>query len=1062
MSRPKESRPREEDSSSAAVSQIADLCRQHPIDRKVVFVPYAQLGQTLTAAVARENGGVGGLECQTPRSYAKRLASGSGALQERTRLSGDRQSLLVQSLVRRAEAGGDETGVQQIERLAPRIAESIETLRLGGVSPEELRAESRSESGSLPLLAETYQLYAEALEEHDLCDDATLFQEAVQIAEDKIAEDKNGTGETVYAVFGETELHECALKLVRTLRSAGKAFHTLGSKSQDPPETTAAFAFQDDLGDEEEESPFDTGVLELHRAAGPLREARAVFRNILNNNQRLDEVEIAYTSSRPYLTLLADEAERLGIPFTLGTGLPLTSTRPGQALSGFYEWIESGYEAPVLIRLLRGGLLHPGEWIEKEGHSDAITGHRLASVLAGRRYGPGKEAYSKSLEASIEAVKNPPEEPPQEKRPEENGLSERDERKIRRLQVAKAFVEDLAGLVPDSGSARKLAANSLTFLSTFGPKLRRSSGEGDAMVSEEDNTTEEIASAVLRGQVLQQIRDTTFEVEGSPAQMARLFRQALENRYVGAQSATPGAVHILPLDSAGFSGREHLYVVGMDSETASVPVTDDPILTSDRRSSLGEEKTGTLPQPRNAASESAWRFNQALKRHRGSTALLATTFDPNEGEERHPSTLFLEAMTRMEGEKEVSDLPIEGLVPSTDNVMLDEPETWLCAAPAAVRARKDTAGPSIHEHPDGFTARTVLHERFPWVERGEEARRQRRSEEYTEYDGLLKRATPELDFLDPGYDGPPISAGRLEMLAEAPYAYFLKYVLGIEPREEPALEDEPWLNPRRKGIILHRSFSRFMDERKGPLEAEDRSDLIEVLEAVAAEEARRVYPGTDATFEEALRELKTCARLFFQSELRRSGQASPELHEWGFGYGEQHRQEGDAGDTDLDLDAGSLPVRGRIDRVDRLGSGMLAIWDYKTGSQSSFSRSEPLKRGQKIQWALYALVLEQDRGEEVAESGYFFTSEKEMGTRLSFSMDETNRSNTNEVVSQLASLARSGSFPISPKADDNSPWRWGDWDHLFRDLEERVDSLHEDSPYAEHLTPEKKTRPYFL
>jgi hypothetical protein len=234
------------------------------------------------------------------------------------------------------------------------------------------------------------------------------------------------------------------------------------------------------------------------------------------------------------------------------------------------------------------------------------------------------------------------------------------------------------------------------------------------------------------------------------------------------------------------------------------------------------------------------------------------------------------------------------------------------------------------------------------------------------------------------------------------------------------------------------------------------------LEAVAAEEARRVYPGTDATFEEALRELKTCARLFFQSELRRSGQASPELHEWGFGYGEQHRQEGDAGDTDLHLDAGSLPVRGRIDRVDRLESGMLAVWDYKTGSQSSFSRSEPLKHGQKIQWALYALVLDQYREEDVTESGYFFTSEKEMGTRLSFPINEAVRTELNEVVSHLAGLARSGSFPLAPDAHKNSPWRWGDWDHLFRDLEERVDSLHEDSPYAEHLTPEKKTRPYFL
>jgi RecB family exonuclease len=1019
----------------------------------VVFVPYSQLGQTLTTTVTRENGGVGGLECQTLRAYAKRLAGGTDTFQNQTHVSGDRQSLLVQSLLREAKAKVSGSGDLQVERLAPEIAEAIETLRLGKVRPKAVREEARSESGHLPLLAETYQLYADALEEHDLRDNADLFQEAV-----RIVQERHDTGDTVYAVFGETELHESALDLIRAFQSNGKAFYTLGEPSSEAPETTAAFALHSDSDEETKTtSAFATGPPELCRAVGPLWEARATFRKILSRNQSLDEVEIAYTASSPYLTLLADEAERLGISFTLGTGLPLSSTRPGQALAGFYEWIENGYEASVLIRLLRNGLLRPDEWIENTDSPDSITGHQLASILAQRRYGRGKEAYSSAFEAAIEAVKNPP-----ESDSEKEELSEKDKKEIRQLETAQAFVEDLIDLVPDPGSAQKMAANSLTFLSTFGPTLRRNGDPGNAMVSEKDNTTEETASAVLRGQVLQNVRDLPFETRGAEAQMARLFREMLESHYVGAQSATAGAVHILPLDSAGFSGREHLYVVGMDSETTSVSLIDDPILTSDKRSDFSEGRDGAIPQPRNAASESSWRFNQALKRHRGPTTLFATTFDPNDGEERHPSTLFLEALTTLEEDKELSDLPIEGLLPGSANILLDEPEAWLCASPAAVRGREDASEPSVYRHPEGKAARTLLHDRFSWIERGEEARRKRRSEEYTEYDGVLKQTTPELDFLDSSYDGPPISAGRLEMLAGAPYAYFLKYVLGIEPREEPALEDEPWLNPRRKGIILHRSFSQFMDEREGPLEAEDRSDLIEVVEAVAAEEAKRVYPGTEATFEEALRELKTCARLFFQSELRRSDHTSPELHEWGFGYGERHRQEGDAGDIDLHLDAGSFPVRGRIDRVDRLESGTMAVWDYKTGSQSSFSRSEPLKHGQKLQWALYALILEQERSEEVSESGYFFTSEKEMGTRLSFPMDETNRSDTNEVVSQLASLARSGSFPISPKADDNSPWRWGDWDHLFRDLEERVDSLDEESPYADHLTPEEKTRPYFL
>jgi hypothetical protein len=95
----------------------------------------------------------------------------------------------------------------------------------------------------------------------------------------------------------------------------------------------------------------------FQQAVGPVRETRTVRRDVLRRDRRLDEVGIAYIASRSYLPLAADEAGRLGVPFTLGTGLPMTITRVGKALAGFYEWIENGYDAPVLIRLLRSGLL---------------------------------------------------------------------------------------------------------------------------------------------------------------------------------------------------------------------------------------------------------------------------------------------------------------------------------------------------------------------------------------------------------------------------------------------------------------------------------------------------------------------------------------------------------------------------------------------------------------------------------------------------------------------------------------------------------------------------------
>jgi RecB family exonuclease len=968
------------------------------------------------------------------------------------------------------------------------VADAIETLRLGQVRPEDVDNQAETKQGFLPLLAETYRLYEKALAEHGLYDKADRFEAAV-----RDVEESNDAENAAYAVFGETDVHECGLDLLSTLREVGQAFYQIGaSDTATAPETTASAVFfsEPDLETSASEAlsvPSESAPEpRFQRAVWPVREVRSVLRDILRENRPLDEVEIAYTASRPYLTLLADEAERMGLPFTLGTGLPLIATRPGQALSGFYEWIESGYDAAVLIRLLRSGLLKTKGWAESKGDIPALPAHRVATVLANQRYGPGLETYEKTLTAAKRAVGDGDE------IPDPDDLSDYDGRRLRRLEGTLAFIRKLVDLIPEGDDAQGLATGSLTFLPTFGPSLRRN-GDEEAMVTEKSKTTAEIANSILREQLLEEAASLPVDVDGTPEQMARAFREMIESRYLGAQSASPGALHILPLDSAGFSGREHLYVVGMDSETASTPSIDEPVLSSRSREAFSKPLEGTLPNPRNAAEDEAWRFDQALKRHQGTLMLVTTVFDPHEGESRHPSTLYLQKRqqvqkNRRENAPDISTAsgaenaqkhnpaePIEGLVPSPrdssdPDLFLDESEAWLAAFPAASRIRN---GRPNGERPDqgekSPTAREKLHSSYPWIQDGEKARLARASETYTVYDGFLATEAPELDFLDPDYEGPPISAGRLQMLAESPYAYFLKYVLRVEPREELALDEEPWLNPRRKGNILHRSFNQFMSNREeAPLHETEQEELLSVVEDIAEEESKRVHPGTDAALASALRELKTCARLFFQTELKHSERNAPVLHEWGFGYQGRRREEEDIGDVELDLRGSALPVRGRIDRVDRKPDGTLAVWDYKTGSQSSFSREEPLKHGAKIQWALYALVLEQHgskleqlSGEAtVSGSGYFFTSEKEMGTRLSFPMTDENRQDTVDTIEQLASLARTGSFPIAPKEHKNRPWRFGDWDAVHRDLEERVDVLDKESPFAEGL--DGKVHPHFL
>lgn len=1037
--------------SSTVVEQVAAVCRRHPVARKVIFVPYVQLGRALETTLARQEGRWGGLACHTPATYARSLAE-RRLLTDHEVLMGTARTLLVWSSARTIRDERSGLDLDHPARLAPQLADAIGTLRLAEIASAEVRhrADVAEAAGLLPILAATYERYEKALETHSFYDEADLFE----AAREAVIAGETAVGRTVFAACGETDCHERALHLLRALQTRGRSFYRIGAADGTGVPDTCAVALLKESEDEKdaeridpgEAGSFYDGELTCRRAIGPTREVRGAFREILQADVPLDEVEIAYTSSTPYLPRLADEAERIGVPITLGTGVPATVTRPGQALSGFYEWVQEGYPAPVLIRLLRSGLLQVDRWQEDEDIEPLVPAHALATVFAGHRYEAGREGYEEALSAAMEEAEDKIVEL------EEKGLStERAEEKRHRQVVALALINALLDLVNSETTAAAMAEAGTTFLRRFGP-APEPEDDGWSLQTEEEKSLGQIARRVLMDTVLSELAAAPVTGAVPAARMARFARQQIDEQYVGAQQPTPGTAHVLPLESAGFTGRSHLVVVGLDSDTASTAALDGSLLSEDDRNAFHVDQDAPLPEPEAAGEEMTWRFRTALRRHRGSKTLIAMQFDPDEGEERSASSLYLEWKARAETMEGSLPEPLEGLRPpekttGDDPLLLNDEEAWLATTRSA-RASEDRS------------ARDLLDECYPWIRHGEHARARRSSDEYTEFDGLLPGEYPELDFLGDQYEGPPLSASRLQTLAGGPYAYFVKYVLGARPLDEPALEDKPWLTPLRKGSVLHRTYEQFMQEADWPLTEDHRSDFLEVLNGEIEKEMEQVHPASNAAEAEVRRRLKEEALLFFASERRRGEEVMPLLHEWGFGYGPRRRRDGDTGPFALQLNSGDrLRLRGRIDRVDRRRSdGALEVWDYKTGSQSSFSRAEPLKHGEKLQWALYAFVLEQHRDESVQESGYFFTSEKEMGTRLHFRPDAAVRQELEQILQRLASLARTGSFPMRPDADDHRPWKWGDYDRLVPNLDARTDQL----DAKEDHYPDDRPHPHFL
>jgi ATP-dependent helicase/nuclease subunit B len=154
--------------------------------------------------------------------------------------------------------------------------------------------------------------------------------------------------------------------------------------------------------------------------------------------------------------------------------------------------------------------------------------------------------------------------------------------------------------------------------------------------------------------------------------------------------------------------------------------------------------------------------------------------------------------------------------------------------------------------------------------------------------------------------------------------------------------------------------------------------------------------------------LQKAARVFLAAESERTDREAVAF-ELGFGNeGDPHPP------VEVRLsDDVHFQLVGRVDRVDRHADGY-EIWDYKTGSAARFDDNNLLRRARHLQWALYALAVEEIRGDDVPvrESGYFFTSPREHGLRVS--APPPAREELRDMLEPLLGIVRAGVFPAFP------------------------------------------------
>lgn len=939
---------------------LAEVARTHPLERKLVVAPSIGGGRELLRCLGREGTGWIGFEVTTVRPLALKLAAYE--LDERGLQPVDpfEQQALVDEALDAALARGD-GGLGEVSEgvgFRETVQRAVDEIRLAGLVAKDLDA-GRGEVGTRRrLLSRVLAAYRSLLEEHRRVDTADILRTAVAVLS---ADGAVGPalGADVVALVPGLDLRGLrGLLVTELLRRGARVLATDPVVGLDPPPHLLWEAAPPASAHAWLHAPADMpkGVrgqgVELFRAASVTDELRAVLRRITARGLRWDEVEIVTADPATYGSALHALAVRLGVPVTYAAGLPVERTRAGRVAHTYLDWIAEGFQASPIRRLLEAGDLRSAGGGARHAPAD------LARRFRGLRIGWGRHRYRLQIRQALAAVET-----------ELREASDAGPGSRRRLRRARAELRALRSIlypalkatpsVPDrvgEGGGPVSPAELAAGLRAFMKRVPRD-GEPDATARDEILHVLERVQATLR-------RRTHFQAA------LTILRRHLDIRVKapgsGPAEADPGGaprrsegghLHLTDVEHGALSGRSAVFVVGVDADRVPGRTIQDPVLPDRERASLG----GGLATTADRMRTEAFRFAAFLSRVRGAVTLSYGAWDASQARSVAPSPVLLQALRLARRDQGASfrDLhevlgPVACALPEAGAPGLDGDDVWmgLLGADGVLRS--------------GVRA---VRAAYPHLDAGLTARTERSGGTPGPYHGVV---APRPDRLDPRRNpNLVVSASRLETLGACPLRYFFQSALHAAPPDDPELDPDRWLDPLRRGAMLHAVYEAALREaRRTKVEHDDDAFEKVALDVLAHEvEATRErvpVPG-EGVLRREVAGLEEDVRSFVRM-VRATGARWVAL-ELRFGLG---------GDAPLLMEApgGAVRLRGAVDRIDEGLEGLTVI-DYKTGAARGYGPGTgAFDGGRRLQHAVYAVAAEERLGVDVVAGQYHFPTRR--------------------------------------------------------------------------------------
>ena len=986
------------------VESLAHVARKHPVDKKLVVSSTISSGRELLRRVILGGTGWIGFDVTAPRPLALRLAraemdrSGLGILD-----MFEAQALLDDAIdhVRMSEhfdSGRFRDGVGFRER----VYWAVGSLRMADMSSADMyHRRSALSDLTRDLLARVLQEYEKLLTERRKVDTAGVLSLALQVLEAEGAVLPESLDENHVFLLPGLGTRGLMGRLIKSLEArGGKVLETdpvLGRKipkdrlwrSPKEPAPRSYLGFREQLPDSTE-----VGNVEFFRSASVYDELREVLRRVLREKIPWDMVEIVTPDPTAYGSVLHELSIRLGIPVTYAVGLPIERTRTGRVLRTYLDWVEGGFQAGPIRRLLEAGDLTPPR--SRGRHAAAALARRFRSL----RIGWGRKRYRTQIREALEGVEHLTRRTTESER----DFSKRRDRSRRELEALRAILFPALRVTPavpdrmNQGDTRVSPAEIARGLRMFLRRVPR--GKGLDL-----NAREQVEGILKR---VEATLGRRLHFAGALTVLRRHLRLRVRTRRVANEAdagtapwlSEGGHLHFSDLENGGFTGRRAVFIVGLDDDRIPGFSGQDPMLPDIDRRVLSEE----LPTSTEVLDDKAFEFSALFARLHGDVTLSYSAWDPSSARSVGASSLLLSALRMKCNDPGLTldDLDkvlgrLACAVPEFETSALDIEDRWMFEL--GQRSSAMLFGP------DAVAAA------FPRLRYGLRARRLLREGNPGSVHGVID---PRKDELDPRRNTDLVlSASALEHLGTCPLRYLHRSILKLYLPDDPELDPERWLDPRQRGVLLHQVFERILSRaRDQVLEFENSAFeklAFETLEEAVLQMRTEVpVPGKGALKRDTSG-LISDVRSFVHT-VRKSGVRWIALEKI-FGL--------DGSDpVVMKLPGGQLRLRGKIDRVDEDLEGMRVI-DYKTGVVSGFSETGTFSGGRRLQIALYAYAAESLFNSDIVSGEYHFSTTR--GQNQVFDFNRETLAQVDELVDMMLNGVGEGSFiPTEDAADCKS------------------------------------------